>query len=54
MFSVRNRMILISENFASIKNINLKCICGQFEDINKNYTCKTLNEKEETISYENI
>ena len=53
MFSVVNYIILISANCPATMN-NPKCIYRQFKAMKNIYTCITLNEKEETISYENF
>ena len=54
LFSIRNRMIEISENFPN-KQIEDKCPCGQLETIIHIYNCETLNTGERiTIEYEQI
>ena len=54
LFSVRNRMIEISENFPN-KHMEDKCPCGQPETIIHIYNCETLNTGERiTIEYEQI
>ena len=54
LFSARNRMIEISENFPN-KQIEDKCPCGQPETIIHIYNCETLNTDESiTPEYEQI
>ena len=53
IFSIRNRMVPISENFPNIQIENI-CSCGQIESMRHIYTCKNLNSESETISYEKI
>ena len=47
MFSVKNRMIEISENFHG-KDMDNKCSCGQLETILHIYNCETLDTEEKT------
>ena len=54
MFSVRNRMTEISDNFSKNNEENT-CICGEKENMHHIYNCETLNEeKKSNVPYENI
>ena len=54
IFSIRNRMIKIENNYRGTKN-KIICFCGEFEDMNHIYDCKMFNIKnEERLPYENI
>ena len=54
MFSVKNRMIEISENFHG-KDMDNKCSCGQLETILHIYNCETLDTGEKILlEYDNI
>ena len=54
MFSVRNRMIEISENFPG-KEIDDKCYCGKDESMSHIYYCEKLNNNEpQRLKYEEI
>ena len=53
IFSLRNRMINISENFPS-KQKKEECPCGQTQTMKHLYCCKYLNDTEHKSKYENI
>ena len=53
IFSIRNRMVPISENFPNIQTENI-CSCGQSETMRHIYMCTNLNIEMEKISYEKI
>ena len=54
IFSIRNRMIKIENNYRGTKN-KITCFCGEFEDMNHIYDCKMFDIKnEERLPYENI
>ena len=48
MFEHRNRMTRIPYNFGKKEE---KCVCGNLETISHIYSCKSLNQKEERILY---
>ena len=51
LFETRNRMTRIPYNFGKE---NEKCICGRIETISHIYECKSLNQLEAKISYNEI
>ena len=54
IFSIRNRMIKIENNFHGKRN-KTTCICGELEDMKHIYSCKIYNiENEDELYYENI
>ena len=54
MFSVRNRMTEIADNFSKTNEENT-CICGEKENMHHIYNCEILNEeKKPNVPYENI
>ena len=54
LFSIRNKMIDISDNFSS-SEIETFCYCGEREMMSHIYYCKLLNEdNSELISYQKI
>ena len=53
IFSMRNRMVDISENFP-VKKEKEKCACGEKETMKHIYTCKYLNYEEQTTEYEEM
>ena len=53
MFSVKNRMLEIAENFPG-KQIEDKCWCGQLENILHIYNCEILNEIKPSVKYEEL
>ena len=52
IFEIRNRMTNIPNNF-SRKN-DVKCLCGQTEDMEHVYNCKILSSEEVNVKYEKI
>jgi hypothetical protein len=53
IFSIRNRMVPISENFPNAKTEDI-CSCGQVESMRHIYLCTNLNIESVKISYEKI
>ena len=53
IFSIRNRMVNIENNFRS-KMKTSTCPCGQIEDMKHIYICKIYEREEENITYEKI
>ena len=53
MFSVKNRMLEIAENFPG-KKLEDKCWCGQLENILHIYNCAILNENKPKVKYEEL
>ena len=53
LFSIRNRMINIEDNFRG-NNIRKTCICGGIEDMKHIYSCKIYSTEKEKIEYEYI
>ena len=53
IFAIRNRMVCLPVNFPQNK-MEMKCVCGQREDMHYVYKCKYWNTKEETTAYEMI
>ena len=53
IFAIRNRMVLIENNFPNKISKKL-CFCGNIEDQEHLYSCKFLNEKEKIIEYNRI
>ena len=53
LFAIRNKMINIAANFPKHKNIE-KCICGESENLEHLYTCKSYNNEISEIPYKNI
>ena len=45
MFSIRNRMIDIPQNFPG-KNMHNKCVCGETEEMIHIYNCEMLKKSE--------
>ena len=52
IFEMRNKMTNIPNNFSSKSEI--KCLCGQIEQMEHIYNCKFLNSEEEKIKYEKV
>ena len=50
MFSVKNRMVDIPDNFGKVE----KCACGQKENMSHIYSCTQLNKEEMILPYEKI
>ena len=53
IFGIRNRMISLPVNFPQNK-MEIKCVCGQREDMQHVYQCKYWNTEQETTEYEMI
>ena len=53
IFSIRNRIVPISENFPNTKTENI-CPCGQIESMMHIYICINLNIESVKITYEQI
>ena len=53
MFSIRNRMIDIPQNFPG-KNMHNKCVCGETEEMIHIYNCEMLKKSETNLPYEKI
>ena len=53
MFSVRNRMIDIPNNFPGRKEHN-QCVCGETEEMTHIYNCEMLKKGETELTYEKI
>ena len=53
MFSIKNRMVQISQNFPQTNKIDI-CLCGEIETMNHIYSCKSLNTEEEILPYSKI
>ena len=55
IFSIRNRMVKISNNFSSKNNVE-RCICGETENMSHIYTCNLFSHDkyEEITPYEKI
>ena len=53
MFSVKNRMLEIAENFPG-KQLDDMCWCGQQENILHIYNCEILNENKPIVKYEEL
>ena len=53
VFSLRNRMVKIENNFSNIKQ---NCLCGEIESLQRIYTCKLFceNKDEEVTAFEEI
>ena len=51
LFELKNRMTQIPSNFG---NKNEKCLCGAEENMSHIYSCHQLNEKKESISFEEL
>ena len=57
IFSVRNRMVNIPDNFSSQQNGDLgvtKCICSEKENMEHIYTCNKLNKETVKLPYQKI
>ena len=50
MFSVKNRMVDIPDNFGKVE----QCACGQTENMSHIYSCTYLNKEEIILPYEKI
>ena len=53
IFSMRNRMVQIGQNFPEKENENL-CICGETEKMKHIHDCKYLNKEDIKTNYEKI
>jgi hypothetical protein len=53
IFSIRSRMVPISENFPNAKTKNI-CSCGQIESMRHIYIYTNLKMESVKISYENL
>ena len=53
IFEIRNKMTKISASFNREKELS-KCVCGQHENMEHIYECKTLSSSELITKYENI
>ena len=51
MFEIRNRMTRIGNNYGKKEE---KCICGAIETMAHIYLCKSLNQNNQEISYDQI
>ena len=51
IFSVRNRMIYLPENFP-LQQKTMNCACGDVEDMMHVYTCRYWNTEKEEIEYD--
>ena len=51
MFEIRNRMTRIGNNYGKKEE---KCICGAIETMAHIYLCKSLNQNDPEISYDEI
>ena len=47
VFSIRNRMVKIENNFPGNMNDKSTCLCGQIEDMKHIYSCKIYNTENE-------
>ena len=55
IFSVRNKMIFLPANFPlNMKETNMKCACGDKEDMRHVYVCTHWNTEREEIEYDMI
>ena len=51
LFEIRNRMIKLPYNFGKEEE---KCVCGERENISHIYECKSLNEQQAKLPYNEI
>ena len=52
MFAIKNSMVNIAANFSS--KSELKCECGELEDMKHIYECKHFNDKTTEMPFEKI
>ena len=53
LFSIRNKMINIPANFSK-SNSEVKCVCGQTENMTHLYNCEILNTEKPEVLYEQV